>query len=139
MSMLWNSSYYFFSNITDKDDIISFDFNKAWHFTDDTHAQDDGEGFLLDPYFIQENKELFFMGKKDEDLKDFLTQDNDGSLIISSKHPNIKDIVNTTKDFGGTYYDTNLKEISAEYFFEKIERNINKDFKFMIVEVDTEE
>ncbi len=79
------------------------------------------------------------MGKKDEDIKEFLSQDNDGSLIISSKHPNIKDIVNTTKDFGGTYYDTNLKEISAEYFFEKIERNINKDFKFMIVEVDTEE
>ena len=34
---------------------------------------------------------------------------------------------------------TNLKEISDQLFFDKIERNYNKDFKFMIVEVDTEE
>tara|TARA_Y200000002_G_C22344037_1_gene522182 strand:- start:166 stop:579 length:414 start_codon:yes stop_codon:yes gene_type:complete len=137
--MLWSSSYYIFSNINNEDDIISFDFNKAWRFIDDTHAKEDGKGFLFDPYFIQDNKDLFFMGKTEDEIKDFLLQDNEGSVIISSKHPNINDIIKTSKDLGGTCYDTNLKEISDQLFFDKIERNFNKDFKFMIVEVDTEE
>lgn len=79
------------------------------------------------------------MGKTEDEIKDFLLQDNEGSVIISSKHPNINDIIKTSKDLGCTCYDTNLKEISDQLFFDKIERNYNKDFKFMIVEVDTEE
>ena len=137
--MLWNSAYYFFSNINNEGDLVSFDFNKAWHFTDNTHAKEDGKGFLFEPYFIQDNKELFFMGKAENDIKDFLLQDNEGSVIINSKHPNIEHIVKTSKDFGGIYYDTDLKEISDKLFFDKIEKNYKKDFKFMIVEVDSEE
>ena len=66
--------------------------------------------------------------------------DKDESIAVNDEIPKQNSVESKTlKDLGGTCYDTNLKEISDQLFFDKIERNYNKDFKFMIVEVDTEE
>ena len=61
--------------------------------------------------------------------------DGDGEIIIDSKHPNFKKILDTIPNESDYYYGT-FDPISKNIFEEKIEVNFQNGFKLMIIELD---
>ena len=151
-----SSKYYIFSDSTDMNNLTRISFEDTKDYVEETNIREvfkldkevdifkndrdftkewveQGYGFLETPYFFQNNEELF-EGTSNEDFQDFFDV-SDGEIIIDSKHPNFKKILDTIPNESDYYYGT-FDPISKTLFEEKIEVNFQNGFKLMIIELD---